>query len=192
MLSDVNGKLINLGPGNTGEVLTSQGAGVSPIWTAPGAITPAADKIHFNTLTNVPSILSTTVTNSSAPTLTLLTHNFTPTNDTVLFNFSSEGRLTSTVSLAAQPHTFVFRVIVNGTTYKQSYHHVVHNRAGATTSGFLPASFTIPVVVNPNVNNIIQVQVITIFTASGSITLTYDTSAFSQFAYSIVHDFKTN
>jgi hypothetical protein len=189
VLSNFDGKLINLNAGNAGEVLTSQGAGRAPIWAAAGAATPTQDKIHFMALTGAPSVACSP---SSASTLTLLTHTFTPANDTVIFNFSSEGRISSTVTLAAQAHTYVFRVIVNGSSYRQTYFDLVHNGAGGVTSAFLPANFSMPVPVTAGASNTIQVQVITMFTISGTLTLTYDTSAFTQYATSTIYDFKTN
>jgi hypothetical protein len=192
VLSNFDGKLINLNSGQAGEVLTSRGQGSAPIWAVPGAIPPPpADqsKIHFLALTGAPSVTCNT---SSASSMTLLTHTFTPANDTVIFNFSSEGRVSSTVALAAQSHTYVFRVIVNGTNYRQTYFDVVHNGAGSVLSGFVPANFSMPVPVTAGVSNTISVQVLTLFTVSGSQTLTYDTSAFTQYATSTIYDFRTN
>ena len=186
VLSDLDGKLINLNSGDAGQVLSSQGPGRAPVWAAAGA---SADKIHFSTLSGVPSV---TCSSSLAGTLSLLTHNFVPANDTVIFNFSSQGRIISTVSLASQPHTYVFRVIVNGVNYRQIYFHLVHNGAGAVTSAFLPANFSLPVPVTSGISNSIQVQVLTLFTVSGTLTLSYDTSAWTQFATSTIYDFRTN
>jgi hypothetical protein len=98
VLSNFDGKLINLNSGQAGEVLTSRGQGSAPIWAVPGAIPPPpADqsKIHFLALTGAPSVTCNT---SSASSMTLLTHTFTPANDTVIFNFSSEGRVSSSWS----------------------------------------------------------------------------------------------
>ncbi len=189
VVSDIDGKIINLDAGSTGQVLTSQGAGRAPIWANAGATVPSSDKIHFLRLTGAPSV---TVNTSSASSLTLLTHNFIPANDTVIFSFSAQGRISSTVVLSSQLHTYVFRVIVNGVNYQQVYCHLVHNGAASVTSAFLPTNFSFPVPVNPGSNNTITVQVLTLFTASGSQTLTYDTSAFTQFATSMIYDFQTN
>jgi len=188
VLSNFDGKLINLNTGATGQVLTSQGAGRAPIWAAAGASTPIQDKIHFLALTGAPSVVCSSV---SAGSLTLLTHTFTPVNDTVIFNFSSEGRV-SGASLAPQSHTYVFRVILNGVNYRQTYAHVVHNGAGSVATGFVPANFSMPMPVNVGLANTIQVQILTLFTVSGTLTLTYDTSAFTQYATSTIYDFKTN
>ncbi len=184
VLSDFDGKLINIEAGTTGQVLTSQGPGRAPKWS-----TSSFPGIYVQSLSGSPFVQTSP---SSAGSLTLLTHNFTPQNDTVLFTFTSQGRLTSTITLPSQPPTFIFRIIVNGSIYRQFYQNVAHNSNSTTTTGFVPISFSIPVPVNPNVNNTISIQILTFFTSSGTYTLTYDTSAFTQFANSIIYDFPTN
>lgn len=184
VLSDVNGKLINLSSGTSGQVLTSQGPGRAPDWT-----TPKTGNIFVQSLTGNPSV---TCSNSSAGTLSLLTHNFIPTHDTVLFTFTAQGRLTSTSALPAQPHPYIFRIVVNSVTYRQFYQNIVHNGSGSVTTAFVPISVSLPIPVTPNVNNTITIQVLTFLTSGGTYTLTFDTSTFTQFANSIIYDFPTN
>ena len=68
-------------PGNTGQVLTSSGAGVAPIWT-----TPYGSNIQFSKGTTDITINSSTFADMADMTLT-----FTPKHNTVFVNFSAAG-----------------------------------------------------------------------------------------------------
>lgn len=184
VISDINGTLINLETGTSGQVLTSQGPGLSPEWTTM-ASGSTAGRIHFGSLASTYSI---TVNNSSAPSSTMLSYSFVPDNDTVIVNFSAQGDITSSSIPATPAQHYLYRLIVNGTTFKQVYSETTKN----TSSGFVPTNFTLPIEVNPGVSNTVRIQVLTLFTTSGSITLNYDPTATSQYANFIIYDFPTN
>ncbi|MEM0998604.1 MAG: hypothetical protein AAGN35_16215 [Bacteroidota bacterium] len=71
VVSDVNGTLINLAPGNSGQVLLSQGAGRAPQW---GALSGASGTVEaygvFATRTSITSTVFTPV-NGLSQTITL-------------------------------------------------------------------------------------------------------------------------
>ncbi|XOV67534.1 MAG: hypothetical protein ACFHU9_18115 [Fluviicola sp.] len=184
VVSDVDGTLINLETGTSGQVLTSQGPGLSPQWTT---MTSGATggKIHFGSLS---STFSITVNSSTAPSGSLLSYSFVPDNDTVIVNFSSQGDITSSSIPATPAQHYLFRIYVNGALYKQTYSETTRN----LSSGFVPTNFTHPIAVNAGVSNTVEVRIFTLFTTSGSISLTYDPTALSQYAHFTIYDFPTN
>lgn len=184
VISDINGTLLNLATGNPGQVLTSQGAGLAPEWTTMSS-GGQPGQIHFGSLAGTFSI---TCSNSSAPSGVLLNYSFTPTNDTVIVNFSSQGDITSSSIPATPAQHYLYRLYVNGSLYKQTYSETTRN----LSNGFVPTNFTHPIAVNAGVVNTIELRVFTLFTVSGTISLTYDPSALSQYAHFTVYDFPTN
>jgi hypothetical protein len=184
VVSDVNGTLINLETGTAGQVLTSQGPGLSPQWTTM-ASGYTGGKIHFGSLS---STFSITVNNSTAPSGSLLSYSFVPDNDTVIVNFSAQGDITSSSIPASPAQHYLFRIYVNGALYKQTYSETTKN----VSSGFVPTNFTHPIAVNAGVSNTVEVRIFTLFTTSGSISLTYDPTTLSQYAHFTIHDFPTN
>lgn len=184
VVSDVNGTLINLETGTSGQVLTSQGPGLAPEWTTM-ASGSSGGKIHFGSLA---STFSITVNFSTAPSGSLLSYSFVPDNDTVIVNFSAQGDITSSSIPATPAQHYLYRIYVNGALYKQTYSETTKN----VSTGFVPTNFTHPIGVNAGVSNTIEVRIFTLFTTSGSISLTYDPTALSQYAHFTVYDFPTN
>lgn len=184
VLSDVNGRLINLEAGNTGQVLTSQGPSRAPQWATAAA--GNSGKIHFGSLSTP---FSLTVNSSFAPSGTLLSHSFTPLNDTVIVNFSAEGNVSSSSVPTNPAQVYLFRLYVNGVLFKQTYAETTRN---LSSGGFVPVNFTMPIAVNPGVSNTVRVDVFTLFTPSGSMTLSYDPSSLSQYANFTIYDMTTN
>jgi hypothetical protein len=184
VLSDVNGRLINLESGTTGQVLTSQGPGRAPEWTTIAGSN--SGKIHFGSLS---SFFSLTVNSSSAPSGTLLSYNFTPANDTVILNFSAEGNVSSSSVPTNPAQVYLFRLYVNGALHKQTYAETTRN---SSSGGFVPVNFNMPIAVNAGASNNVRVDVFTLFTFSGSMTLSYDPTSLSQYANFTIYDMPTN
>jgi len=191
ILATPEGRIISLNAGTSGQVLTSQGTGLAPKWQTPaaGGTPSVTSKIHTKFL---PALVSATVDNSSAPTVTLLNHTFTPINDTVILNFNASGWVTASTMATTPGHPFLFRMEVNGTTIKQVSAAPHRNTSSSADRGRLTVSYSYPVQVNPGVSNTVVIRILTLFTAAGSITMTFDPSTLSNSANLIIYDSPTN
>lgn len=137
---------------------------------------------------NLTSSVSLTVSNTSAPSTTLLNFDYTPINDTILIEVNVAGRINASSAPTTPGHPWIIRLVVNNVTIKQVYPFPPQNPSG----NFITTSFTIPVAVTPNANNNIRLNLLSLFTSSGSITLGIDPSTLTQFANIIIHDVPTN
>jgi hypothetical protein len=189
VLSDVNGRLINLAPGSSGQVLSSRGSGRTPVWSNPAG--GSSGRIYFEQLQ---ATITNTTTTASAVTTTLVSRTFTPQNDTVLVTVSVAGRVSATSGMAVTPlQKWAFRILVNGALTKLMYPHLNTNAlSGGVATGDLTGSMTIPVAVTPGVPNLILLDVGGLFTTAGSITLRIDPSSTAQHATLTIHDLPTN
>lgn len=189
VLSDVNGTLINLSSGTSGQVLTSQGPGRSPVWNTPAG--GSSGRIYFAALT---SSVSNSVTGASAPITSLISKSFVPVNDTVMITISVAGRVTASAGMVASPlQKWGFRVFVNGTLMELFYPFVNANSlSGGVATGDLTGHMTFPALVNAGVPNLIAVDMGGLFTTSGSITLTINPAATSQHLTLSIADLPTN
>lgn len=189
VLSDLNGRLINLAPGTNGQLLSSRGPGRSPVWT--NAPSGGGGRIYFEQLQTA---ITNTATSSSAGTTTLVSRTFVPQNDTVLVTVSVAGRVSASTGMPVTPlHKWAFRVLVNGTLTKLMYPHTNTNAlGGGVATGDLTGSMTIPVAVTPGVPNLIVLDVGGLFTTTGSVTLRIDPSSTAQHATLTIHDLPTN
>jgi hypothetical protein len=190
VLSDFNGRLINLPPGANGQLLSSRGPGRSPVWTNSPA-SGGGGRIYFEQLQTA---ITNTATSSSAGTTTLVSRTFVPQNDTVLVTISVAGRVSASTGMPVTPlHKWAFRLLVNGTLLKLMYPHLNTNaQGGGVATGDLTGSMTIPVAVTPGVPNLVVLDVGGLFTTTGSVTLRIDPSSTAQHATLTIHDMPTN
>lgn len=191
LLASPEGRIISLNAGTSGQVLTSQGTGLAPKWQTPaaGGTPSVTGKMHTKFLGG---LVSATVDNSTAPTVTLLSHTFTPINDTVILNFNATGWVTASTMATSPGHPFLFRMEVNGTSIKQISAAPHRNTSSLADRGRLTVSFSYPVQVNPGVPNTVVIRILTLFTAAGSITMTFDPTTLSNSGNLVIHDFPTN
>lgn len=191
LVATPQGRIISLNAGTSGQVLTSQGSGLAPKWQTPvaGGTPAVTGKIYTMFLG---ALVSATVDNSTAPTVTLMSHTFTPINDTVILNFNATGWVTSSTMATTPGHPFLFRMEVNGTSIKQVSAAPQRNTSALGDRGRLTVSFSYPVRVNAGVPNTVVIRILTLFTAAGSITMTFDPTTLSNSGNLIIHDFPTN
>lgn len=130
VLSDFNGTLTNLGPGTSGDVLTSQGPGVSPVWgPVPGQVDiygVFATRTLINSTSFIPITgLSQTVTLTQPATVTISTY----------------GSMETTSSFWGGSGT-ITQLFMNGSAVANAFQTVDINDAAYVTSTILPWSFT--------------------------------------------------
>lgn len=96
--------------GTTGQILTSQGAGLPPIWTAPASISVYGNNAQSVKLTTMINTTSGSLVNMPGMTVVM-----TPTHSTVFIFASVAGRLTDNTGMAqfGQADMYI-AVLVNG------------------------------------------------------------------------------
>lgn len=188
-LADLNGRLIPLAAGPNGQVLTSQGAGRAPRWTAPasGGSSGAVYLAVLNSVTNA------TVSNLGSPAMILLSKTITPVNDTVLVTFSANAIVSASTVPATPLVHYGFQVRTGVSSLKEWWVHPHTNTAGlGINQGKLSVSFTYPIAVTPGVPVNINIFLRAQNTASGSQTIQFDTGAMWGSAALIIQDIATN
>lgn len=130
VVSDVNGKLINLAPGTAGQVLKSQGPGRRPIWgPAPGSVQvygvfATRTLINSAVFTQIGG-LSQTITLSFPATVSITTYGSLETTSAF---YGGSGTIT--------------QLFMNGVAVPNAFQTVDINDAAYVTNTIVPWSFT--------------------------------------------------
>lgn len=130
VVSDINGKMINLAPGTAGQVLKSQGPGRRPVWgPAPGSVQVYgvfASRTLINSTSFIPiSGLSQTITLSQPATVSITTYGSMETTSSF---YGGSGTIT--------------QLFNNGVAVPNAFQTVDINDAAYVTNTIMPWSFT--------------------------------------------------
>jgi hypothetical protein len=130
VVSDINGKMINLAPGTAGQVLKSQGPGRRPVWgPAPGSVQVYgvfATRTLINSTAFIPIAgLSQTITLTSPATVSITTYGSMETTSSF---YGGSGTIT--------------QLFNNGVAIPNAFQTVDINDAAYVTNTIMPWSFT--------------------------------------------------